>query len=278
MSDLEFRNIGYNVRKVKHADSNRRENMIINKIVFTLLLIILIMLGVFFTQAPLQRHVKMIQLEQFLTGEKAIIEPADVHKFANNEIPADELIKTTYTKEELLSLNYNRNISFHEIMTNMKVECIRTNGDYTYLIFKCQEGGYCICMFMDSGLHVVTWYRFDDRISYEEFISKVKLNETTLKDLPQIDPYCNWKYFYGFNPQVYENFDNGICVAIYFENRGTDYFSLVVNEISEKEGDQNLLYSNLLPIDKELFLKTIKNILFRDIIPKYIHICKTVRL
>jgi hypothetical protein len=178
---------------------------------------------------------------------ESMIPKEEILKLVNNKKSADDLINTVHTGEEL-----KQKYKLSRILQEMPPECIRYSNDKIYLIYKYDEGNYAFVLYNsldEDSFPLAIWY-LGKRLYLDGFI-KLFEDKATLYAVQQFDPDGNYDSLYmGRTTSIhsYHHTVDGYMIRLdyYFEG------SREICKITEYYGENNILYYNLLPIDREL--------------------------
>ena len=180
-------------------------------------------------------------------------------KLVNNKESADILIKTTYSEEMLYNLKDNIN----ELMLETPPECVRLSEkqDAVYFVYKSDTGHYMFLLYSfaeDTG-RVTRGCYYGKPILLADF-ERMKNEDATLEDVQEFDPYGGYGSLYmGSTTSLYTYHDtiDGYMIRIDYGSpfdSGEEY-SDTISKITKYSGEDNPVYYNMLPIDRELLRK-----------------------
>ncbi len=193
------------------------------------------------------------QIEQRLMREENIMsedEKSRILKYANNDTPADELITKISTGNGIKYITTLRKFST-DILSKRPCECVRyseeTNGR-VYFIYKCGENDYEFILYNSIEADAYPWvWVVGKRLYLKDFENLLKKN-ATIDEVMEFDKNGN-----------YTSLSAGTATSTYtyhFTVEGDmirlDYDEGRVNRLTVFSGEENPIYHNLLPVDKEL--------------------------
>lgn len=186
-------------------------------------------------------------------------------ELADNETPADELITTVYEKDELKTF-----ISLADAFLEQTPECVRTSGDMIYFVYKYGTNDYLFLMYnvgdknqtpvsewySDKKMYnseegkelfpVSAWY-LGKRSHCEDFENLAGKN-ASINEVMEFDPNGDYRGIYAssdIQPFSLHHTVDGYEIIL-------EYSGGEVSKIVKWSGEDNTLFYNLLPIDKEL--------------------------
>lgn len=169
-----------------------------------------------------------------------------------NDKPYNELITVLYDYDELkefekeIRSNYY-NIDANYIHSKFKVEVLRKTCYGYYIILKAKND-YKLFIFMNDEKEIWAWYLIDEFKSEKEFLSKIKINETTIDEIEEYD-----KSGFGFTSagrdMYYTTKEGYIWLLHELDEVGT--IKEVFTEKNDDYLDEDTKCPLLLPIDKQ---------------------------
>ncbi len=173
----------------------------------------------------------------------------EILNLADNDRSADELITTVYKKEELKTF-----IRLDSALQEQPPECVRVTNDKLYFVYKCEGDNYLFLMYNfedENSFPISSWY-LGEKFYCKDFEALAE-KKASLNEVQEFDPYGNYiSYYASLNTQLYtlhQTVDGYLIRLEYSDETGEP---LAVNKITKFNGENNTLYYNLLPIDKEL--------------------------
>lgn len=176
----------------------------------------------------------------------------EILKLVNNDNPADELIKTIYSEAELKPI-----FSLSRILKERPPECVRYSNEKPYLIYKYDTNKYLFILYNsieEDSFPISPWY-IDKSIQCKDF-EDLAYKAASLTEVQGFDPHGSYTSLYSSSETSLYTFHytiDGYLIRF-------DYISeigkpVVISKITKFSGEDNPIYHNLLPIDKELVSK-----------------------
>lgn len=173
-----------------------------------------------------------------------------IQELTNNDLSADELIKTTYPDRILKHLSNNVN----ELFEKTPPECVRIseNKEVAYFIYKSDTGHYFLWLYSlkeNNKFAMAKWY-FGKPIYLNEF-KELKDKKAKLNQVKILDP--DGSYVTGYmgsttNMYTYHHSIDGYLIRF-------DYCGQKISDIKIYKGKENIFDYYLLPKDSMLIFK-----------------------
>ncbi|MCL1873469.1 MAG: hypothetical protein FWF85_05055 [Clostridiales bacterium] len=179
-------------------------------------------------------------------GVENTISKEEILELVNNEKPANELIKTIYPREEI------RIYKLSQVLQVRPPECVRYSNCYIYLIYKYDEDNYAFFLYdpvKENSFPLASWF-LGKRLYLDDF-EKLHKEKATLFEVQQFDPDGNYTSLYAGSTTSFHTYHltvDGYLIRLDYNSEGLRE----ICQITITGGENNKLYYNLLPIDREL--------------------------
>ena len=191
-------------------------------------------------------------------GEKPDVTLDEILSRVNNEIPADELIKSVYSFDDMIHV-YGPHRDILSIAKDYKIECIRKVSEEWYYIILRSDVGDCVVLFEneDGTLKLSDrWYIFG-RLLKRDFENLV-IYESIFSDICALDKRFRTEIFLrtgmvGPGRTTHYTTD-GYSVEIlygFYPPHQPHVSRHVVLEVNIQESGEDSIYQKLLPIDRD---------------------------
>jgi hypothetical protein len=183
-------------------------------------------------------------------GEQILLPTDAILRLANSDKNADELIQNIYPEPEGGIIMQYR---LSQVMEKMPPECVRVLNNGVYFIYKFEHENYLFVFYksLEVDNFPSIWY-LGKKLYLEDF-EKLADEKASFEDVKLFDQYGNYTSFFMSIFTTFFSFHHtvdGYLIRL-------DYTFEIgkraeICKITKLSNEDNLIYYNLLPIDKEL--------------------------
>lgn len=189
----------------------------------------------------------MLNCNNIFANAKPYNNPNYSFENITNYTSADELIINNYSDKELSDMSSIVFPDINEQIEMMPPECIRTNDDSIYFIYKSNTGHYAFLLYSLADNTKSYWY-CGKHLRLKDF-SSLYDKKTNLQDIETLDPCGDYigKYVSHYEGIFTNHITcDGYSVTIDFQYNGSEY---AINTMTISDAE---IFTKLLPIDKIL--------------------------